>query len=134
VDSVIGAATTAGGIGAILCQTVELGHLHPISYASYSLNVHEANYSAFLIELTGFVFGIEHFSAYLKGRCFDLLTDHRPLVEKLNAVHSKTLNCLHQVVLYYDFEYIYIKGEIIPADYLSRNVLKSINIFNEDLL
>ena len=134
VDSAIGSATVAGGIGAILCQTDELGHLHPISYASRSLNKHEANYSAFLIELTGCVFGIEHFSNYLKGRRFDLLTDHRPLVEKLNAVHSKTLNRLQQAMLEYDFEIKYIKGDTIPADYLSRNVLESIDIFNEDLL
>ena len=134
VDSAIGSATAAGGIGAILCQTNELGHLHPISYASRSLNKHECNYSAFLIELTGCVFGIEHFSTYLKGRRFDLLTDHRPLVEKLNAVHSKTLNRLQQIMLDYDFEIKYIKGEIIPADYLSRNVLEPIDIFNEDLL
>ena len=40
VDSAIGSATTAGGIGAILCQTDELGHLHPISYASRALNTH----------------------------------------------------------------------------------------------
>ena len=134
VDSAIGSATVAGGIGAILCQTDELGHLHPISYASRSLNKHEANYSAFLIELTGCVFGIEHFSNYLKGRRFYLLTDHRPLVEKLNAVHSKTLNRLQQAMLEYDFEIKYIKGDTIPADYLSRNVLESIDIFNEDLL
>jgi hypothetical protein len=105
-----------------------MGHLHPISYASHSLNVHEANYLAFLIELTGFVFGIEHFSTYLKGRHFDLQTDHRPLVEKLNTVHSKTLNRL----LDYDFEIKYIKEEIIPADYLSRNVLETIDIFKQD--
>ena len=91
VDSAIGLATTAGGIEAILCQTDELGHLHPISYASRSLNKHESNYSAFLIELTGCVFFILYFSNYFKGRLFDLLTDHRTLVEKLNAVHSKTL-------------------------------------------
>ena len=75
-----------------MCQTDEKGLLHPISFASRGLQKHENNYSAFLIELTGCVFGIEHFSSYLKGRRFDLLTDHRPLVEKLNAVHSKTLN------------------------------------------
>ena len=134
VDSAIGSPTSQGGIGAILCQTDELGHLHPISYASRALTKHECNYSAFLVELTGCVFGIEHFSSYLKGRRFDLLTDHRPLVEKLNSVHSKTLNRLQQIMLDYDFEIKYIKGEIIPADYLSRNVLESVEIFNEDLL
>ena len=130
VDSAIGSATNSGGLGAILCQTDEKGLLHPISFASRGLQKHENNYSAFLIELTGCVFGIEHFSSYLKGRRFDLLTDHRPLVEKLNAVHSKTLNRLQQIMMDYDFEIKYLKGEVIPADYLSRNVLDSIDIFS----
>jgi hypothetical protein len=77
------------GIGVILCQTDELGHLHPIYYTLRSINYYKANYSAFLIQLTDCVFGTEHFSNYLKGRQFDLLTDHRPLVENLNAVNSK---------------------------------------------
>ena len=134
VDSAIGSATCSGGLGAILCQTDEKNELHPISYASRSLAKHERNYSAFLIELTGCVFGIEHFSQYLKGRRFDLLTDHKPLVEKLSTVHSKTLNRLQHIMMDYDFEIKYLKGEIIPADYLSRNVLESIDIFSEDLL
>ena len=131
VDSAIGSATSAGGLGAILCQTDEQGQLHPISYASRSLQKHECNYSAFLIELTGCVFGIEHFSNYLKGRRFQLLTDHKPLVDKLSAVHSKTLNRLQFIMMDYDFEIKYLKGEIIPADYLSRNVLQDMNILEE---
>ena len=133
VDAAIGSATCNGGLGAILCQTDEQGELHPISYASRALQKHEKNYSAFLIELTGCVFGIEHFSNYLKGRRFDLLTDHKPLVEKLSAVHSKTLNRLEHIMLDYDFEIKYLKGQVIPADYLSRNVLESIDIFSDDL-
>ena len=34
----------------------------------------------------------------------------------------------------YEFEIKYSKGEVIPADYLSRNVLESIDIFSEDLV
>ena len=94
--------------------------LHPISFASRGLQKHENNDSAFLNELTRCVFGIEHYSSYLKGCRFDLLTDHRPLVEKLNAVHSKTLNRLQQIMMDYNFEIKYLKGEVIPADYLSR--------------
>ena len=29
----------------------------------------------------------------------------------------------------YDFEIKYLKGELIPADYLSKNVLESVDIF-----
>jgi hypothetical protein len=46
----------------------------------------------------------------------------------------KTINRLQQAMLEYDFKIKYIEGDTIPADYLSRNVLESIDIFNEDLL
>ena len=73
------------------------------------------------------------FSNYLKGQRFDFLIDHKPLVEKLSAVHSKTLNRLEHIMLDYDFKIKYLKGQVIPADYLSRNVLDSIDIFSDDL-
>jgi hypothetical protein len=37
-------------------------------------------------------------------------------------------------MLDYDFEIKCIRGEIISADYLNINVIKAIDIFNEDLL
>ena len=94
VDSATGNDTKEGGIGAILCQADDNGNFNVISYASRSLSKHEKNYSAFLIELTGCAWGIEHFSTYLKGRKFTLFTDHRPL-EKLSTVHKKTFLAQH---------------------------------------
>ena len=38
------------------------------------------------------IWGIEHFSVYLRGRKFTLYTDHKPL-EKLSTVH--TLSLIH---------------------------------------
>jgi hypothetical protein len=56
---------------------------------------------------------------YLKGKNFILYTDHKPL-EKMRYFHRKTMNRLHSALLEHDFMIQYIKGTILPADYLSR--------------
>ncbi len=71
------------------------------------------------------IWGMDHFTTYLRGRKFTLVTDHRPL-EKLGKVHTKTLNRLQEVMNSYDFEIIYKKGSEMPADYLSRNIVSAI--------
>ncbi|MBM3428678.1 MAG: DDE-type integrase/transposase/recombinase, partial [Bacteroidetes bacterium] len=99
-----------------------------ISYASRGLQRHEKNYSPFLLEMTAAVWGMEHFDQYLRGVKFTLFTDHKPL-EKLGTVHTKTLNRLQLAMLNYNFTISYMKGEIIPSDYLSRSVC-SLDVFN----
>ncbi len=71
------------------------------------------------------IWGMEHFSTYLLGRKFTLYTNHRPL-EKLGKVHTKTLNRLQEAMNTFDFEIIYKKGSEMPADYLSRNLIRAI--------
>ena len=132
VDAATGNETTEGGLGAILCQTDEKGHHRVIAYGSRSLIKHEKNYTPFLLEMMAAVWGMDHFSTYLKGRKFTLFTDHKPL-EKLGAVHTKTLNRLQQAMLEYDFVIQYKKGEEMPADFLSRNVCEAIDVFTPDL-
>ena len=113
----------AGGIGACLMQTQEDGSKKVIGFYSRRLQPHEENYSAFLLEMLAATAGIDHYSVYLKGRHFDLYTDHRPL-ESLSAVHTKTLNRLQEKLLEYSFTIKYIKGgENVIADYLSRSAV-----------
>ena len=116
-----------GGLGAILTQVDEHKQHCVIGYASRKLAVHEKNYTPFLLEMQAAIFGMEHFSNNLKGRHFTLFTDHKPL-EKLGKVHTKTLNRLQEIMNVYDFEIVYIKGKDIPADFLSRNAVESINL------
>ena len=97
-DGSAGDAHNPGGLGAVLLQKDDSGKERVIGYASRGLKKHEKNYSAFLLELTAAVFGIEYFDTYLKGRKFTLCTDHKPL-EKLSTVHKKTLNRLQQAML-----------------------------------
>ncbi len=79
------------------------------------------------------IWGMEHFLTYLWGQKFTLYTDHRPL-EKLGKVHTKTLNRLQEAMNTFDFEIIYKKGSEMPADYLSRNLVRAISWNSDKLL
>jgi len=121
-----------GGLGAILTQIDEKNQHKVIAYASRKLATHEKNYTPFLLEMQASIWGMEHFFTYLKGRHFTLFTDHKPL-EKLGAVHTKTLNRLQEMMNTYDFTIQYKKGSEMPADFLSRNVVNSISWNSLDL-
>jgi len=112
-----------GGFGAVLTQVWSDGTEHVISYASRTLKQNEMNYSAFLLELAAAAWAIDHFCVYLRGRHFELFTDHKPL-ESLSKVHQKTLNRLQEQMLEYDFRVNYKKGlDNGAADALSRNAI-----------
>jgi len=108
-------------MGAILTQIDADQNFRVIAYASRKTIKHEKNYTLFLLEMHAAVWGMEHFSHYLKGRRFILFTDHKPL-EKLDKVHTRTLHRIQEAMLEYDFEIQYKKGSEMPADYLSRNI------------
>ncbi len=97
-----------------------------IAYASQKLQKHKKNYTPFLLEMQGAIFGMETFEVHLKGRRFKLFTDHKPL-EKLGKVHTKTLTRLQQIMNVFSFEIINKKGEEMPANFLSRNAVDAIS-------
>ena len=132
VDAATGNAEQEGGMGAILCQLDNDNNYRVIAYASRALAKHEKNYTPFLLEMMAAVWAMGHFDSYLRGRKFTLFSDHRPL-ENLATVHKKTLNRLQEAMLEYDFVIKHKSGNEMPADFLSRNVLASIDVFNEDL-
>jgi hypothetical protein len=134
VDAALGSDDTPDGLGACLVQVGHDGVPRPIAFASRGLSSHEKNYSIYLLELTAACFGISHFDVYLRGRKFDLYTDHRPL-EKLSKVHTRTLNRLQQLMLEYDFRICYKPGKDHPVpDFLSRNPISAIDISDDDLI
>jgi hypothetical protein len=107
-------------------QIDKTGQHGVIAYASRKLQKHECNYTPFLLEMQAAIWGMDHFSTYLRGRKFTLITDHRPL-EKLGKVHTKTLNRLQEIMNTYDFDIVYKKGSEMPADYLSCNLVAAIS-------
>ena len=125
-DACTGTEDQPGGLGAILSQIDKDGNHVALGYASRKLTDFEKNYTPFLLEMAGCLWGIEHFSYYLKGRPFFLFTDHQPLTG-LSKVHKKTYNRLTEAMNTYNFQMVYKKGEEMPADYLSRHVVASMS-------
>ena len=110
-----------GGLGAVLSQKDANDVEYIVSFASRGLKSFERNYGAFLLELQAAVWGIEHFSTYLKGTRFTLRVDHKPLTT-LSNVHKKTLNNLQLLMLEYDFVLEYRAGkDHTPPDFCSRH-------------
>ena len=75
------------GLGAVLAQEVEDGTLHPVAYASRTLQPHEQNYGATELEALGVVWATKHFRHYLYGHKCLIFTDHEALKSLLNTPH-----------------------------------------------
>ena len=131
VDASTGTTEVAGGLGAILSQTDENGEERVIAYASRQLLKHEKNYTPFLVEMQAMVWGMDHFDTYLRGRKFTVFTDHKPL-ETLTKRQDKTMNRLTEAFLKYNFDIKYKKGSEMPADFLSRNAIDAVGIFDQN--
>ncbi len=71
-----------GGLGAILTQVDKDGKFYAISFASRQLKDHEKNYSPFLLEAAAAVWGMDHFSEYLKGKKTLKIDDFYPIFKK----------------------------------------------------
>jgi len=125
-DASTGTDKIVGGFGAILTQVDEKGQYHVIAYGSRQLRDHELNCSPYLSEMAAANWGMEYFDNYLRGKAFLLYKDHKPL-EKLSHLHTKTMIQLQENMLTYDFQIQYKKGAPLPADFLSRDVVKGLN-------
>ena len=110
------------GLGAILMQEDENKQLHPIAFASRSLNSAERNYSPTDREALAIVWSLEHFNTYCEGHKYTALTDHAALRYLFNN-KDKTAR-MHRMVARlspYELALYYKPGpQNHAADLLSR--------------
>ena len=78
---------SGAGLGAILAQSHKDEMVHPIAYASRTLQQHEKNYAITELEAPGIVWAVKHFHHYLYGHHCEVHTDHKPLIALLNTPH-----------------------------------------------
>ena len=74
-------------MGAVLSQKQADGYLHPVAYASRSLQPNERNYCISELETLALVWAVKHFRAYLLGHRCVAFTDHSACVSLLNTPH-----------------------------------------------
>ena len=113
------------GLGAILSQIGLDGQTHVVEYGSRALSDTESRYSQTERETLAVVWGCEHFSHYLEGSDFTVVTDHKPLEGIIRKTTAQPTARIHRLMLRlqpYRLNIIYRPGKTNPADYLSRHV------------
>ena len=115
------------GLGAVLAQKKEDGHVHPIAYASSSLQPHEKNYAITELETLGLVWAAKHFRPYLLGHPCTVYTDHAASTSLLHSKNpSPKLARWAMIVQELDLDIKHRPGKgNTNADALSRNPVDS---------
>ena len=107
---------------AVLSQKKNDLRIHPVQYASRTLNQAERNYSACEREALAVIFALKKFRIYLLSETFTLGTNHQALRHAFqkNDVHGR-LARWPDLLAEYDFRIVYLPGEDNhAADYLYR--------------
>ncbi|MBS1650721.1 MAG: DDE-type integrase/transposase/recombinase, partial [Bacteroidetes bacterium] len=110
-------------LGAVLLQKDDNNEIHPIAYASKTLNAAQQNYSASEKECLALIWALEHFNTYCEGHEYTCLTDHRALTYLISNKESNNQRITRWILRLqpYNLKVEYIKGtNNNTADLLSR--------------
>ncbi len=72
------------GLGAVLAQECD-GQVHPVAYASRTLDPHERNYGISELETLALVWAVRQFRPYILGHRTTVYTDHAACTSLLNS-------------------------------------------------
>jgi len=123
-------------LGTALLQKDDNGELHPIAYASKTLNAAQRNYSPSEKECLALIWALEHFRTYCEGHEYTCLTDHRALTYLINNKDSNNHRITRWILRLqpYNLKIAYIKGSNNnTADLLSRPYMMNKNIHNNNM-
>ncbi|PAA73574.1 hypothetical protein BOX15_Mlig008794g1 [Macrostomum lignano] len=114
------------GLGAVISHRID-GAVRPVAFASRTLHDAEKNYSQLEKEALAVVFAVKKFNAYLFGRPFLLVSDHKPLLGLLaenKAVPALASGGIQRWALLlsgYNYRMVHRAGaSLLCADALSR--------------
>ena len=111
------------GIGAVLVQKQQDGYVHPVAYASRTLNLHEHNYAITELETLALVWALKQFRPYILGHHCTVFTDHSACSSLLKSPNpSAKLARWAMSIQDLDLDIKYRSGKTnVNADALSRN-------------
>lgn len=121
---VIIADSSKTACGYILCNRLENNELRPILFGSRLWAESEMRLHSACQELLGIVHAVTQCHRYLSGRSFEIITD------SISSTYIKTLSRtsgpmfrLALKLASYDFEIKHLRGQQMPADFLSRQFI-----------
>ncbi|KAI5151809.1 hypothetical protein ENBRE01_2401 [Enteropsectra breve] len=121
-DFILKTDASGNGIGAVLQQNTVDG-IQPVDWASKKLTDAEKKMGITEREFLAMAWAVEHFEYYLKGKRFEIITDHMALLALKSGLTFKSLKLerMRERLSNYSFDITYIKGkDLIDADALSR--------------
>ena len=121
----VSADSSSYALGAVLLQGGERGEWQPVAFASRRLTEAERRYAQIEKEALAITWACERFDFYLVGTCFEVETDHKPLVKLLgdSDLANMPLRCqrFRLRLMRYDFTIFHTPGtQMYLADALSR--------------
>jgi hypothetical protein len=111
------------GLAAVLQQTNQEGKWIPIQWASKKLTPTERMYTIQEKEMLAVFWGVKKFEYELRGRRFEIMTDHKSLEEirEKPCFNNNRINRWIEKIQEFDFKIQYVRGENMKdADALSK--------------